>query len=254
MRRKNYRKICQEYYGYSDEQMKSMHVHHIDGNRDNNNPKNLQLVTPEEHAKIHIEELNTPYKVSGKWIKGAAEAGRKGGKSGKGWKFSDESKKRLSESLKKHYSKNSSKRKGTTMSDEFKRKMSLLNSGERNSMYGKHHSEKTKKRISKIKKHKYANGDYSHIKPYRHNENDKQKISESRKQFFKSGGINSNANRYDVYNENGLLLENSTKKEIIEKNNLTDRQYRTLLKYCRNYDKIHPRMKLKLVSKGKVYA
>jgi hypothetical protein len=56
-KKQNYRKICQEYYGYTDDDMKGMHVHHIDGNRNNNNPNNLQLLTPEEHKKIHESEF-----------------------------------------------------------------------------------------------------------------------------------------------------------------------------------------------------
>jgi hypothetical protein len=31
----------------------SEHVHHIDGNPKNNNPENLMIVSPEEHARIH---------------------------------------------------------------------------------------------------------------------------------------------------------------------------------------------------------
>lgn len=53
----NYRKICQEHYGYTNEQMKGMDVHHIDGDRNNNNPTNLLLISPEEHAIIHREEF-----------------------------------------------------------------------------------------------------------------------------------------------------------------------------------------------------
>jgi hypothetical protein len=32
------------------------HVHHIDGNRHNNNPVNLQILTAEEHARLHAAE------------------------------------------------------------------------------------------------------------------------------------------------------------------------------------------------------
>lgn len=56
-KRKNYRKICQEYYGYTDDEMTGMHVHHVDGNRNNNDPINLQLLTPEEHKKIHDDDF-----------------------------------------------------------------------------------------------------------------------------------------------------------------------------------------------------
>ena len=37
---------------------------------------------------------------------------------------------------------------------EYKQKMSLANSGEKNGMYGKHHSEKAKRKISKAHKGK----------------------------------------------------------------------------------------------------
>ena len=53
----DYRKICQKHYDYSAEQMIGMDVHHIDGNRNNNDPLNLQLLTPEEHAKIHKNDF-----------------------------------------------------------------------------------------------------------------------------------------------------------------------------------------------------
>jgi hypothetical protein len=48
-----YRKIYREHHGCTKEDMQGMDVHHIDGDRYNNSPENLMLVTPEEHAKIH---------------------------------------------------------------------------------------------------------------------------------------------------------------------------------------------------------
>ncbi len=53
----NYRKIYQEFHGLSKEQMRGMDVHHVDGDRNNNDPSNLVLLTPEEHAAIHESEF-----------------------------------------------------------------------------------------------------------------------------------------------------------------------------------------------------
>jgi hypothetical protein len=72
----NYRKICKEHYGYTDQQMKGMHVHHIDGNHNNNSPENLLLCTPQEHATYH-EHMGHDYI---EWIKAQPGAAKKGGK------------------------------------------------------------------------------------------------------------------------------------------------------------------------------
>lgn len=54
-------KIKQE-YGLTDEQMKGYEVHHIDGNKDNNDILNLKLLTSEEHQKIHNTRSNEAHR------------------------------------------------------------------------------------------------------------------------------------------------------------------------------------------------
>lgn len=50
-RSKNYRKIWEEYHNACI--LPGMHVHHRDGNRTNDDPLNLIVCTPEEHAQYH---------------------------------------------------------------------------------------------------------------------------------------------------------------------------------------------------------
>jgi hypothetical protein len=50
---KNYRKIWEQHYGPIP---KGNHIHHIDGNRDNNDISNLMCVTPREHYDIHFSQ------------------------------------------------------------------------------------------------------------------------------------------------------------------------------------------------------
>lgn len=48
---KNYRKIYEEYYNVKIP--KGYHIHHKDFNRQNNDPLNLEMLTPDEHAQKH---------------------------------------------------------------------------------------------------------------------------------------------------------------------------------------------------------
>lgn len=68
MRNKSYRKIYEDYHGVKIP--KGMHIHHIDGNRDNNDPTNLEMLTPDEHAQKH-GYINA-------WIMGQERASRLG--------------------------------------------------------------------------------------------------------------------------------------------------------------------------------
>lgn len=49
---KNYRKIYSDYYGV--EIPKGFHIHHIDGNRENNHPHNLLAIPEYVHQRYHI--------------------------------------------------------------------------------------------------------------------------------------------------------------------------------------------------------
>ena len=54
----NYRKIYEKHQGKipKDNNGRSYEIHHIDGNRNNNNIDNLKLVTIQEHYNIHYSQ------------------------------------------------------------------------------------------------------------------------------------------------------------------------------------------------------
>ena len=54
----NYRKIYESNFGPipKDDQGRSYEIHHIDGNRKNNEPSNLQCLTIQEHYNIHFNQ------------------------------------------------------------------------------------------------------------------------------------------------------------------------------------------------------
>ena len=53
-----YRKIYEQHYGPIpiDEKGRTFEIHHIDGNRENNNPSNLKCVSIQEHYNIHYTQ------------------------------------------------------------------------------------------------------------------------------------------------------------------------------------------------------
>jgi hypothetical protein len=51
---KEYRKIYEKHFGKIP---KGMHIHHVDGNPENNNIDNLVCITPEEHSIIHKDDF-----------------------------------------------------------------------------------------------------------------------------------------------------------------------------------------------------
>ncbi len=75
--RSNYRKLWERHTGLKIP--RGWHIHHIDGNSSNNGPENLRCVSPTMHWWAHYLR-GDPVALYGKFIQGAAEAGRLGGR------------------------------------------------------------------------------------------------------------------------------------------------------------------------------
>jgi len=133
---------------------KGYHIHHIDGNHNNNDINNLVCVSAEEHHNIHLVQGDI-VALNGKFIQGASEAGKLGGtKSRPRWEEGNK-KKTLSDALKKSYTETGgSKLRGKNISDSHKKNISIKVTGEKNPMYGKTHTDEVKQVLSDIGKTK----------------------------------------------------------------------------------------------------
>lgn len=49
-----HREIFKQKTGLTEDDLKGMEVHHIDGNKDNNDITNLKLLSKKDHAKLHL--------------------------------------------------------------------------------------------------------------------------------------------------------------------------------------------------------
>lgn len=110
----HYRQIWEQINGPipTDEQGRPYEIHHIDGNRKNNDLSNLKCVTVEEHYNIHLQQKD--YYAA--WIIGQ----------------------RLNRSIEEL--------------DEIRRQMSLAKKGKPSSFTGKKHSEESKRKMSESAK------------------------------------------------------------------------------------------------------
>lgn len=143
-----YRKIWKEYH--NQDIPKGWHIHHIDGNHNNNNPENLMCVSPHVHWCIHFLQ-GDPIALKGKFIQKAEEMGKLGGQKST-YTRNLKHKKILQDLIRKNIlSKNIKSFKGKKHTEKTKE---ILASYRR----GKKMSEETKKKISEAIKNKYKNG------------------------------------------------------------------------------------------------
>ena len=135
-----------------------------------NSDENLVLLTKEQHGKVHklmslcakdaqlkrnmviaahfmgLPTTSLQYKPT-KEVRQKISEALKGNTFWLGKHHSDESRKKISVSMK-------GKLKGRTLTDDVKKKLSVLKLGEKNPFFGKHHSEETRKKMSEARKGK----------------------------------------------------------------------------------------------------
>lgn len=240
----NYRKIWEEYN--NQKIPKGYHIHHIDGNRENNDPENLQCVSPEEHFMIHYLQGDS-VALYGKFIQGAAEAGSKGGKKGKGGTKNrpEHAKRRSTEVIAKWSREN----KGRKDSEETRKKKSLATSGEKNGMYNKKHTSEAKQKMSEA-----AMGNTRCVGRILSAET-KNRISDSRAKFIANGGKSGFSNAYSIIKEDGsFICKKMHKNDIMILLNFSEKDFKALYKWCKkNKDFMHPRFKMRIINEGKYY-
>ena len=170
----DYRKIWKDANGPIplDALGRSYEIHHIDGNKENNDLNNLMCISIEEHYLIHYQQKD--------YAACNLIADRLGNISFYGWNHSEEIKRKISEANKgkvlteEHKRKLSELKKGKSLSEDHKRKMRKSRSEDaknniRESRIGKKHSEETKEKMKASHKGK------------KHSEETKQKISKVKK-------------------------------------------------------------------------
>ena len=144
----NYRKIWESCFGAApiDEVGRPFDIHHLDGNRNNNEISNLKAVSIREHYNIHYNQgdwgacvmIKKRLNLSKEEVELIVQ---KRSESRKGTTQSDETKEKIRSTL--------TGRKRGPLSEEWKAKLSKANKGKKrnNGRTGSRHSEEAKKKI-----------------------------------------------------------------------------------------------------------
>jgi hypothetical protein len=173
--KQNYRKIWMDHFGEIpiDSDGRTYDIHHIDGNKNNNQIQNLIAVSIKEHFDIHHKQ--------GDFEACKAISLRMQNFNFKGYSQSEKTKRKISEAKKgkpcseEHKRKLSDAHKGKILSKETKQKMSDFRRGKPSGNKGKNHSEEHKRKMSeRMKGNQYSTGK-------KHSEEAKQKMSDARK-------------------------------------------------------------------------